>query len=243
MISIAICDDDSTYIQKTLKKKIYAAQKIAGIDIQASFFSDGNQLIECYKNNKRYDIVMLDIDMPRINGKETAEKLRLMDSVFFLVFITSYKAEIFNTLPYRINAFIPKDSEDIFFISELARVIKEYENYRPSFEVFQVSDNGKRETLKVMLNDILYFYCSNKTAFLVTSTSEFKLISKITDITKKYLEKNFFEICRGYVVNILKVKSVRKSEVILDNGICLPLSRGRDKALLKELAEYIALRI
>lgn len=38
MISIAICDDDSTYIQKTFKSKIYAAQKIAGIDIQVSFF-------------------------------------------------------------------------------------------------------------------------------------------------------------------------------------------------------------
>lgn len=186
---------------------------------------------------------MLDIDMPRINGKETAERLRLIDSGFFLIFITSYKAEIFNTLPYRINAFIPKDSDDTFYISELVRVIKEYENYKPSFEMFQILNNGEKQTLKVMMNDILYFYCSNKTAFLVTSNSEFKLTNKITDITNDYLEKNFFEICRGYVVNIVKVRSVKKGEVILDNGVHLPLSRGRDKTLLKELAEYISLRI
>lgn len=243
MISIAICDDDSTYIQKTFKSKIYAAQKIAGIDIQVYFFSDGNQLIEDYKNNKRYDIVMLDIDMPIINGKETAEKLRLIDSGFFLVFITSYKAEIFNTIPYRINAFIPKDSDDTFYISELARVIREYESYHPNFEIFQIMSNGEKQTLKVLLNDILYFYCSKKTAFLVTSNSEFKLICKITDIANEYLDKNFFEICRGYIVNILKVKSVKKCEVVLDNGDHLPLSRGRDKTLLKELTEYISLRI
>ena len=46
MISIAFCDDDSTYIKKTFKNKISLAQKLAGIDIQVSFFSDGNKLIE-----------------------------------------------------------------------------------------------------------------------------------------------------------------------------------------------------
>lgn len=243
MISIAFCDDDCAYTQKTFKNKIYSAQKLTGIDIKVTFFSDGNQLIDSYKNNKRYDIIMLDIDMPGINGKETAGKLRLLDSGFFLVFITSYKAEIFNTLPYRINAFIPKDSKDEFYISELSRVIKEYESYQPCFEIFQILNNGEKQTLKILLNDILYFYCVNKTAFLVTSNSEFKLTSKITDITNEYLDKNFFEICRGYIVNIVKVKSVKKGEVILDNGIHLPLSRGRDKTLLKELAEYISLRI
>ena len=243
MISIAFCDDDSTYIQKTFKNKISLAQKLAGIDIQVSFFSDGNKLIERFKDNKHYDIVMLDIDMPNINGKETAEKLRLIDSGFFLVFITSYKAEIFNTLPYRINAFIPKDSDDKFYISELARVIREYDSYQPRFEIFRIMNNGEKQTLKVLKNDILYFYCLNKTAFLVTSTSEFKLTSKITDLTNEYLDKNFFEICRGYIVNIVKVKSVKRGEVILDNGVKLPLSRGREKKLLKDLAEYISSRI
>lgn len=243
MISIAFCDDDSTYIQKTFRSMINSAQKVTRLDVQVSFFSNGNQLIEQYKNNKRFDIVILDIDMPQINGKETAEKLRLIDSGFFLVFITSYKAEIFNTLPYRINAFIPKDSDDKFYISELSRVIREYEAFRPNFEIFHILNNGEKQTLKILLNDILYFYCANKIAFLVTSSSEFKLTNKITDISREYISKNFFEICRGYIVNILKIKSVKKGEVILDNGIKLPLSRGRDKELLNALANYISLRI
>lgn len=243
MISIAFCDDDRTYVEQTFKKKIYTVQKLIGIDIQVSFFADGNELIACYNKNKRYDIVMLDIDMPIINGKEIAEKLRLIDSGFFLVFITSYKAEIYNTLPYRINAFIPKDSDDDFYIAELARVIKEYERYQPNFEIFQILKNGEKQVLKVLINDILYFYCTNKTAFLVTYNSEFQLISKITDIANKYIKKNFFEICRGYIVNIVKVKMVKKHEVILDNDARLPLSRGRDKILLNELTEYISSRI
>lgn len=242
MISIAVCDDDSAYIQKVFKAKLTTAQIAVGGSLHVSFYKNGNDLIEDFKNNKRYDIVMLDIDMPEINGKETAEKLRLIDSGFFLIFITSYKTEVMNTIPYRINAFIPKDSNDEYYISELTRVLREYEKYKPNFEIFQALVNGQKQTVKFLINDIFYFYCINKVVFLVTVNSEIALCVKISDIAAEYLNKDFFEICRGYIVNISKVKVVKKGEVVLDNGARLPLSRGRDKPLLQKLTEYISLR-
>lgn len=242
MISIAVCDDDNKYVKNTFRAKLASAQKSAGINLHVTFYSDGNELIEDFKNNKRYGIVMLDIDMPKINGKETAEKLRLIDAGFFLVFITSFKTEVMNTIPYRINAFIPKDSDDEYYVSELARVLKEYESYKPNFEIFQAIISGEKQTAKFLLNDIFYFYCINKAVYLVTSNTEINLYIKISDIANEYVNKGFFEICRGYLVNIAKVKAVKKGEVVLDNGTRLPLSRGRDKILLEKLTEYISLR-
>ena len=126
-----------------------------------------------------------------------------------------------------------------FFVSELVRVINEYESVKPSSELFCILDNGKRHTIKVLSNDILFFYCENKIAFMVTKNNKLQLVSKITEIENKYLDKNFFKICRGYIVNLAKIKLVKKNDIVLDNDVCLPLSRGSEKVLLKKLSEFL----
>lgn len=86
MISIAVCDDDKIFIEKTLKPLLAHAQKIARVVIEIKLFTDGNRLLEEYKNSKSYDIVILDIDMPSINGKELASRLRKLDSDLYIAF-------------------------------------------------------------------------------------------------------------------------------------------------------------
>ena len=76
MIRIAVCDDDELYITKTIKPLLMKAQKVVGIQIDVKFFSNGVRLLEEYNNHQYYDIVILDIDMPDINGKELAARLR-----------------------------------------------------------------------------------------------------------------------------------------------------------------------
>lgn len=243
MINIAVCDDDLGYFQSALRPVLSKALKESGLEAKISFFADGNKLLHDFENHKLYDVVLLDIDMPDINGKKLAEKLRIIDSKFFLVFITSYNAEVYNTIPYRINAFIPKSSEECIFISEFKRVFADYIKFKPKYDIFTISNNGKKETIKILANDIFYFYCAGRISHLATGKEELILSAdRFSDITDKYTNKGFFEICRGYIVNISKIKLVKADEVILDNGVLLPLSRGKYKPLLKKLSDNINLR-
>lgn len=239
MARIAICDDDEIYLEK-IKPRLAAALKNAGLGGEVSYFTDGNLILSDFERREPYDIVILDIDMPKINGKNLAEKLRVLDSSFFLVFITSYKSEVYNTIPYRINAFIPKDSADEYMVSELERVFEDYKKYKPEYEILSViSEQGKRE-IRIPTGDIFYFYCSNKTNYAVTGAEEYRLSDKrFSEIEKCYLNKGFFEICRGCMVNIRKVREVQSSAVILDSGASLPLSRGRKSGLLEEISKYV----
>ena len=74
MIKIAVCDDDEIFISKTLKHAVSVAVKSA--EITPKIFIDGTSLLDRFQNGEYYDIVILDIDMPKINGKELAAKLR-----------------------------------------------------------------------------------------------------------------------------------------------------------------------
>lgn len=239
MARIAVCDDDEIYLEK-IKPCLAATVKNSGFVAEVSYFTDGNIILSDFECREPYDIVILDIDMPKINGKNLAEKLRVLDSSFFLVFITSYKSEVYNTIPYRINAFIPKDSTDEYVESELGRVFEDYKKYKPEYEILSViSEQGKRE-IRIPTGDIFYFYCANKTNYAVTGAEEYRLSDKrFSEIEKCYLDRGFFEICRGCIVNIRKVKEVRSKAVILDSGVSLPLSRGRKSGLLEEISKYV----
>ena len=184
--------------------------------------------------------MLLDIDMPAINGKELAGKLRLLNSSFFLAFITSYKTEVFNTIPYRINAFIPKDSPTETMRSELCRVISEYKDFAPEYRLFETLDNGEKNVIRVVADDIFCFCCIRRNVYLKTGNRTYHLVKeKISELAKEYTQYGFFEICRGYIVNISKVRTVNSLEVELDNGEKLPLSRRRTKELMSRISEYV----
>lgn len=72
MIRIAVCDDDATFISKTLKYALAAAIKASELTPDVKFFTDGTLLLKEFQNGIYYDIIILDIDMPKINGKDLA---------------------------------------------------------------------------------------------------------------------------------------------------------------------------
>ena len=50
-------------------------------------FTDGLEILEEYR--PVYDIIFLDVEMPQLDGMETARRIRAMDSEVQLIFITN----------------------------------------------------------------------------------------------------------------------------------------------------------
>ncbi len=239
-MKIAVCDDDMNFLKNVFRPLIESAVKQAAVDAQVGFFTDGRQLLEKFTGGNGFDIVILDVDMPNLNGKELAAELRLIDSSFFLVFATSYRDEVYNTIPYRINAFITKDSAPEKIISELARVIRECGEFSPDVYVSEVVVNGEKKLVRIPMNDLFYFCCIKRKIYLHTGKREHLLAeSRFAGIEEQFLAKGFYEVCRGYIVNMSKISLVEKNGVTLDNGEVLPLSRGRYAELQKLLLNNI----
>lgn len=244
MIKIAVCDDNASFITGALKYAISFAIKSANINPEVRFFTNGMTLLEKFQNGEYFDIVILDIDMPEINGKELAAKLRDIDMSFFLVFITAYTAELANTIPYRINAFISKSNDANICGNELARVFSEYERIKPEREIIEVNKNGEMVYITIPLNSIFWFKFSEKIISMKTILEKYVLSEKtFSKISEKYICKGFFEVHRNILVNLKKIRSVGESSIVLDNGDQLPLSRRKRKALLEAMAGNIILEV
>lgn len=238
-MKIAVCDDDPQFLKAVFSLIIESAVKRSGADAKVSFFSDGRQLLERFAKDG-FDLVILDIDMPHLNGKELAAELRLLDSSFFLVFATSYRDEVYNTIPYRINAFITKDSEPEKMTAELARVISECARFSPELYAAEIVVNGERKLMRFAENDLFYFCCIKRKIYLHTGKLEYLMAeSRFVNIEEHFFNKGFYEVCRGWIVNIGKISLVERTSVTLDNGEQLPLSRGRYAELQKILLNNI----
>lgn len=212
----------------------------AKIQADIQLFSNGNKLLSEYENGNRFDIIILDIDMPFINGKELAERLRRMDFSFFLVFITAYENELADAIRYRINAFIPKNSDTNKMNDEFARVFSEYLLLSPQYEVFEILREGVLSAYKVELSNILGLYLSEKIIYLKTTTNDYILKERrFNEILERFLNKNFFECHRNYIVNINKIAEITDSDVILENGDRFPLSKRNRSKIVKAFARCV----
>lgn len=76
MLSIAICDDQQDSLE-TIEEELHRSSKNLNVEIETHLYTDGNDMLGLMKNNKDYfDVVFLDIDMPKISGLDVAAKMR-----------------------------------------------------------------------------------------------------------------------------------------------------------------------
>ena len=75
---IAIVEDDLAARQQ-LKTYVLKYFKGREKEVELSVFCDGDEIVEPYRAD--YDLIFLDIQMKRMDGMETAERIRRMDEL------------------------------------------------------------------------------------------------------------------------------------------------------------------
>ena len=88
-LSIAVCDDDETDLQYiTGLVNAWAAQ--ARIPVSVRTFPSAEAFLFHYAENRDFDILLLDVEMGKLNGIDLARQIRAQDSCVQIVFITGY---------------------------------------------------------------------------------------------------------------------------------------------------------
>lgn len=104
MLNIAICDDNmalTSYIEELL----HNLGEELGITIHCDIFFDGSALVENILRGTGYDLIYLDIEMPKVNGISAAEQIRNREVPALIVYVSSYEKYLkelfkYGTLPF-----------------------------------------------------------------------------------------------------------------------------------------------
>ena len=97
---IAICDDEKKYREET-KNCI----KEYNPEFEIVEFEDGSDLV---KAKEAFDLILLDVEMPQLDGMTAAKQLRKQKSDAEIVFLTSYEKYVYDAFDIRALQFLKK---------------------------------------------------------------------------------------------------------------------------------------
>ena len=208
---IAICDDESVHIEKI--RTILS-------DYETDNYLSPTALLDAVSAGVRYDVLFLDIMMPRIDGISLARELREFDEDMLIVFITS-KIEYMQT-GYEVRAFryLLKDQIDEGLPKIWNDIIKELLDRQDAYFSYEF----ERKTYRLPIRDILYFESNLRRIVVHTKASEnATLYGKLDDLSVKY--SSFIRVHKSYLINRRYIRMISAGTVVLSNGEVLPVSR------------------
>lgn len=242
MICICICDDDVSFVE-TLAGKIgtYLSSQ-HGLASKIYQFNDSTVFSADMKENiERYDLFLLDIAMPGLDGLELAAKLREYKENAVIIFLSGRTDKVYDAFEYDAFRFVPKDDIDNRLYRALSDAVRLIQKQDDSFFVHE----SKEGTLKVFYRDILYIGRDGKNVLLAMSGA--KAIRKrmpMHEMEALLPQDSFISISRSHIVNLRHIQSVGSDErtgklsVLLSNGDRLPVSHVSEKAVKQSLMEY-----
>lgn len=86
MYQIAIVEDEAS-IRAQLREYVRRYGEETGQQLSVQCFAGGEALLQDYDG--RFDLILMDIEMPGADGMQIAHRLRELDSQVILVFITN----------------------------------------------------------------------------------------------------------------------------------------------------------
>ena len=232
MIRVAICDDDREY-GMWLEMEIL---KIFGNGTEIYRYNSGEDYL--VDSEIMHEVIFLDVEMPGMDGIETAVRIRKENRNAILVFISGVRnptPESFKVAPYR---YLLKS----FSIDEMEKELKDI--YQETCRVFTdeyLICEREGHNIRVNLLNILYISIirGGSEVHVFDENGESLMIrEKIGSLGDRLCHKDFAYAHNSYLVNLRNVDSFSKAEVVLKDQTTLAISRSKYSEFEKRIFEY-----
>ncbi len=231
-VKIAICDDEKIY-RDNLIQKTDNYFKTTGIDDVVYFeFSDGNDLMS---SNIDFDLIFIDHKMKNINGLETVSHLRARGNDTHVIFVSSYKDIVFDSMIVKAFRFLLKPVSDDKLKEALDSFIKETVKC-PSVIV---QDESSLAMCSVKENSIIYAQAENVYTKIFTQNNTYVFRNTLSKFEEELKSSFFFRVHRSYIVNLGYIESFSKTDILLTTQEKVPISKKRYKPFREDFFEFV----
>ena len=230
-MKVAIVDDELE-MRQIMTDYVNRFGKEAGIELETVTFESGEKFLRDYK--MIYDIIIFDIDMPGINGIDTARKLRETDTNVTIIFVTNIAQYAING--YEVDAvdYILKPVSYYDFSMKFHRTVAKAAQKKEHIIKVETAEG----TRKLRLPALVYVEVLSHYLYFHTTKRDYRSRGNISDVEKELEKYNFVRIHRSYIVNLKYVNKVLSKEVTVGDKV-LPVSRNYKENLKEEYLKYI----
>lgn len=251
MLHITICDDERTQLS-LLQTFLTEWSKIRKYETEVNLYQNADQFLFHQEEKRKMDILLLDIDMPGIDGLSLARRLRAEGEKVQIIFVTGLSDYVLEGYDVDAVSYLikPVEKERLFCCLDKAK-----ERCKTPDPVLLLETPGGAARVRLM--DICYLesaahdtqvhytHSSHDTGIAADDANpafsdSIRCKTGIHELEKRLQAQYnaFFKIHRSYLVNLAYVSKIARREVLLDTGESLPVARNRWEALNKAYLEY-----
>lgn len=215
--SVVICDDERRILKelKTFVEEIFQRSPYEG---EVRTVSEAAKLASCIEKEP-IDILLLDIDMPYINGLELASLITEKQLPILLIFVSNQESLVYESFQYQPFSFIRKSMYQKELEQTILRAIKKL----LSKELFVLRIGA--ELIRLNLQEIYYMEAAGNYVEIVTDKETIRYRETLSNMERQLAAKGFVRIHKGFLVNEQAVYRLMSDKVILSNGAELPIGR------------------
>ncbi len=234
-----ICDDEPIYAN-VLKDRISNYMQTKFNDSKSysiSVFDNGDCLLKEF-DRQFADVVLLDIDIPKMNGFEIASLLQKRKEDILIMFVTNHEDRVYQSYEYHPFWFIRKShlSDLELILPKLMRKIEvEKEKKKLTYNL-----ETENRTVELNINTLIYIE-SYKNDIIIKDkiADDVQVRCKISSAEKQLYPFNIIRVQNGILVNCRFISKITSREVVLTTGSAFGLSRSRIKIVKEEYQNYV----
>lgn len=231
MFRIAIVEDDrssSEMIRNYLLR--YGEERKIGFYIDV--FEDGDAIVDRYPAD--YDLLLMDIELPLLNGMDAAAEIRSMDSDVSIIFITNSPQYALQGYRVRAMDYLLKPIQYPVFEETMSEALERLKKREDRSIVIQVK-GGKK---KLSVQKIRYIEVQDHALTYHTTDGDFGAKGTIRDAVEELQDAGFFHCNKGYLINLAYVDGISGQDIRIGSDV-IPVGRTRKKAFMDAMNEYM----
>lgn len=227
---IAIVEDDPKEAQ--ILQSYISRLAEAGEACEVRWFQTGREFLSAYQ--PIYDLVLMDINLPDLNGMDVAASLRKMDRNVILIFVTSMAQ--YAVQGYEVDAldYMVKPVTFATFSVKFRRALAKSSGQQSRELLINVTDGVYRTSV----SRIKYVEVSDHSLIYHTTDGDLTSYGNLKQVEAQLDPRQFARCNRCYLVNLAHVIAIRGSAVVLD-GAELQISRPKRLSFLEALTNYL----
>ena len=229
---IIICDDDPVFLNE-MSGRIRTYFEKQDRDVTVKTVSDGKELLRMLENHPA-DAVFLDIDMPGINGFETAGAVKKQHPDCILVFCSCHNELVYDSFEYEPFWFLCKSNAEEKTGMVLDKIVLKLNAGRREYAV-----RTKDGIIRVRYSDLLYAEVEKYKVRLHLQDDAVEFRGRLADTAGELEQHCFVRINSGCVVNLEWISRIQNSDLLLKNGEILAVSRGCKKQVKDAFYNYL----
>jgi len=238
MLHIAICDDESQH-RSDLRCILETYLRSRGLAARIWEFESGAALLSSVSDQQDYDLYLLDVVMPGLNGIQVGLQLRQTNHTGILLYLTNSPDYAVDS--YRTKAFyyLLKPLQQPQFYEIMDQAVAQLER---SLSV-SIAVKTKSGILRLPLDHILYAELTNRCVrYYLHNGSYVDSLSLTTPfriaVTPLLTDSRFLLVGASFALNLYYISAVNKDGVTLKDGRILSLPKSACASLRGAWVNY-----